>query len=1075
MQHRYFLYLLPGLSLALAALVAGGQWITPARGTYGLQGVAITEIMACNRLGLVDEDQQRPDWIELYHGGSEVVNLAGWSLTDDPARPRKWMFPAVPFLPGQHIVVFASGKDRRPPGGQLHTNFRLDRNGEYLALFGPDSEEPISEFSPSYPPLTKALSFGLKRRRAQQEVSEADLCFFSRPTPGRINAEPAREYLEPPVFSRHRGVVDEPFALTLSGPSEIRYTTDGSAPGPAHGHRYEHPIPIERTTVVRAVTCDQDAAASTSLEQVHSYIFPKQVMNQTRPDGAPTRWHDREGNAHRLRYRLDPRVMKIEQMDASAMARILRSIPTVSITTAPDKLFGPEGLYDKGGQRGRNGAFERPASIEYIPADGGPGFGVGCGLQPHSNPTAKRSLNVCFKGRYGPKRLHAPIFESAPLNRSTAPREVNQIILRAGSNMKWGRGRFLRHSQAQYVCYTRDQYVRDAQIAMTDGAGSHGTFVHLYLNGLYWGLYNLVEKYDESFCAIHFGGRDEDWMAVEPSSHTESAPQKEQPWRVISGSAKRFERLLELAEQLDLSRPEAYEQVSRLLDLDQFIDFLVVQWWAGSGDMFDKNWFAAQRMRPPGPVRFFVWDAEYSFFHGHFPQPAGHWGGAWVPYYFEPEWLQDHEDTREADILCVRLWRALWRNPQFRMRFADRVARHCYEGAFVEKRARLRWCKLNQFIKQAVVGESARWGGPQFPRKRPLTRKHHWGPAVYIVDQMLQDNTENFIHMLRRAGFYPQTQRPCLKLLRKQENVELPVLARVEPANEAYYTVNGTDPRTTDGAVAEAARKLTIRWPGEQREVLGPGCETWFTIPTDDRLEKQWAKPGPLAHRTRWQRGVLPLRLNEDRRQSTRTESDLPVNILKDGSSLYVRIPFRLEDPKRFDSMRLDIQFNDGFVAMLNGRRLCAANAPEPCPWNARAHMPPPWTTDYSREKIRSIWPRWAHTAGPEQPGYTLRKDVSQGLKLLRSGRNLLAIQLCGCGPEDTDLFLSPRLILDRGAAGMIPARVEQRVWCRARGPDGEWSALTQLKVTRREGDPREEGSRKHRSRSGRATESYDR
>src|SRR5262245_29425448 len=94
----------------------------------------ITEFVAENDRGLLDEAGDNEDWIEIYNAGTNTVNLDGWYLTDSAANRTKWRFPAVSLPANRYLVVFASEKDRRTPGEPLHTNFRLSNNGEYLAL-----------------------------------------------------------------------------------------------------------------------------------------------------------------------------------------------------------------------------------------------------------------------------------------------------------------------------------------------------------------------------------------------------------------------------------------------------------------------------------------------------------------------------------------------------------------------------------------------------------------------------------------------------------------------------------------------------------------------------------------------------------------------------------------------------------------------------------------------------------------------------------------------------------------------------------------------------------------------------
>jgi hypothetical protein len=149
---------------------------------FSLGAPIITEFMAANDSVLADEDGDYSDWIEITNPDSVPVSLAGYHLTDTPANPRKWTFPAVTLDPGSALVVFASGKNRTDPPGRLHTNFQLSSGGDYLALAGPDGETVISAFAPVYPPQFENVSFGLEPGAAPPAWS-----FFSSPTPGAPN------------------------------------------------------------------------------------------------------------------------------------------------------------------------------------------------------------------------------------------------------------------------------------------------------------------------------------------------------------------------------------------------------------------------------------------------------------------------------------------------------------------------------------------------------------------------------------------------------------------------------------------------------------------------------------------------------------------------------------------------------------------------------------------------------------------------------------------------------------------------------------------------------------------------
>src|SRR5688572_9260563 len=137
--------------------------------------------------GLPDGDGQAQEWIELYNSGPAAVDLTNWSLTDDRDTPDQWTIPAITLGPGQYLIVFASAKTRAAAGANLHTNFKLRWDGEYLGLFNLNGGvTPVSEFNPNFPEQRIDHSFG--RNSAGQWV------YYANPTPGAPNGEsPLRE------------------------------------------------------------------------------------------------------------------------------------------------------------------------------------------------------------------------------------------------------------------------------------------------------------------------------------------------------------------------------------------------------------------------------------------------------------------------------------------------------------------------------------------------------------------------------------------------------------------------------------------------------------------------------------------------------------------------------------------------------------------------------------------------------------------------------------------------------------------------------------------------------------------
>jgi hypothetical protein len=127
----------------------------------------IAEFQALNNSTIQDIDGDYEDWAEISNPNPEPMNLNGYYLTDDPADLTKWRFPSLTIPAGDEVLVFASGKDRRNPAEQLHTNFRLSGDGEYLALVNPDGRTIAHEYKPQYPSQIEDQSYGLARERIE--------------------------------------------------------------------------------------------------------------------------------------------------------------------------------------------------------------------------------------------------------------------------------------------------------------------------------------------------------------------------------------------------------------------------------------------------------------------------------------------------------------------------------------------------------------------------------------------------------------------------------------------------------------------------------------------------------------------------------------------------------------------------------------------------------------------------------------------------------------------------------------------------------------------------------------------
>ena len=121
--------------------------------------LAITEFMASNTSILADQDGDFSDWIEVCNISDKPVDLKGWYLTDEQNTSKKWAFPNMSIDSGDYLLVFASEKNRSLPNDQLHANFSLNREGDYLAITKPDSNMS-HEYPKPFPEQLPDISYG---------------------------------------------------------------------------------------------------------------------------------------------------------------------------------------------------------------------------------------------------------------------------------------------------------------------------------------------------------------------------------------------------------------------------------------------------------------------------------------------------------------------------------------------------------------------------------------------------------------------------------------------------------------------------------------------------------------------------------------------------------------------------------------------------------------------------------------------------------------------------------------------------------------------------------------------------
>ena len=425
--------------------------------------LVISEFLASNKADIQDDDGEFSDWLELHNTGASTVNLGGKFLTDVQTNPTQWAFPAMSLGAGAYLVVFCSSKNRVDPAGYLHTNFSLKAGGEYLGLYESDGLTVLSDYAPTFPVQTDDRSYGID--------SNGKVSYFSNPSPGVANAVGDVPLAAPATASVNRGFYTSSFSVVLSTVEtggQIRYTLDGSEPTSSTSLVYSSPVSVATTTILRTATFASGAARSPV--NTYTYIFLASVIQQPAVvSGFPNGVSQSTGSHGSVPndMAMDPVIV---QAYSSEIIGALSAIPTMSMTGQINDIFGGTGFYF-------TVDTEKQVSIELLHANQTQNTQINCGAEGHSHKRLKRSLKINFRSEYGVREWDTTLFRDfAPVNGASAKKTQRTLVLRGGNNRCWARD-----WNPDKTSYTEDQFYRDTFIAMNNGVGSHGTFVHLYL------------------------------------------------------------------------------------------------------------------------------------------------------------------------------------------------------------------------------------------------------------------------------------------------------------------------------------------------------------------------------------------------------------------------------------------------------------------------------------------------------------------------------------------------------------------------------------------------------------------
>ena len=549
-----------------------------------------------------------------------------------------------------------------------------------------------------------------------------------------------------PKFSQPHGLYDKSSISVTITPTDasaaVYYTTDGSTPTTA-STRYTTPLSLNKTTLLRAI---EVAGGKSSAITTASYILVSSVLNQpNNPEGYPAEWgkYTQISGTAKADYEMDPEMTN----DATLRPKIiegLKQIPILSVVTDKDNLFSHENNEETGGiyiftgppvgDNTGNG-WTRQCSAELFGGAQNHDFTVDCGLKLHgghgrlAEKNPKHSFRLQFKEQYGAKSLKYPVFGDSE------PQKFDQLVLRChfgNSWQHWGEG------NRQKAQYTRDVWARRMQRKISQ-IGVNALYVHLFLNGMYWGLYNIAERVDDTFGKEHFGGKKSDYDVIkieeEGGNHVEAGEGTLDAWNEMVETVYAVAGM-----SSDLSPEAAYEKLDTLLDKDVFIDYMLINQYAGNTDWDHHNWYAIRRNNNKEGFKFLCWDSEIIFEN------------------------PNENVVTKLNGYPTTIFNMLLSNEDFARRYARRAKELLSDDGLLGEQSVVQvWDSLYNNISTAIYDEAARWGD----YRRDVHRWKDKTNTVYTVDETYMAERSRLLN-----EYFPVRTGNVLSYIEKFVNID---------------------------------------------------------------------------------------------------------------------------------------------------------------------------------------------------------------------------------------------------------------------------------------------------------------
>ena len=579
--------------------------------TGNAQHLIINEILTSNSKINTDGFGEYDDWVELYNTSDSTIQLAGMFITDDPEYPTKHEIGLTKSYwtavePDKYILLWT---DNDPEQGQRHISFSLNKKGGYLGIYDKDTN------------LIDEIKYGKQKENTSLGRLEDETdkwAIYKSPSPNKSNTGGLKlnssvisiDFNLPSGFYKNPQLIELSCAMT----GNIYYTLDGSEPS-LKSPIYDEQIKIDSNTILRA-------------RLIQKGFIPNSISNRS--------------------YFINEK----------------STLSVISLIIDPKDLWRKKkGIYANYQRR----RMEVPAYVEYFDTTSLGEFKIGfrksaktriAGKTSRRQPKKSFAFFATNDDNKG-ERFEYPVFDDKDINSfgglwvradATSGRNVSDL---------WVGERF------------KNELIYEINKQMNGNLDMQAYEpVSVFLNGKYWGLYNLMERKGKDFIFNNHQEEDVDVLTAEDA-------------KVVSGNISEYDQMISYIAQNDITTDSVYNEICKHIEIDSYIDYWVNETYSGARDI-NVN------------IRF--WKSK---------APNSKW--RWISY-DQDSWYTSQEKSLKyyLDKGKVFLLGRLMKNSTFRIKWINRMCDYLNNGFKGENIVSL-VDSITSRIETEVIRDKERW------------------------------------------------------------------------------------------------------------------------------------------------------------------------------------------------------------------------------------------------------------------------------------------------------------------------------------------------------------------------------